>query len=204
MDLVDDEMPGGFPSVHNMRQTREQHQASNPTQGQSQGDLLAQAMQQITLLQNRLNTIETSSSARSSNHGDVLQQQLLQALLNQSTRGHGTGEGIRRKRLPVPERFDGEDRARFPTFMAQLDAKLEQDGDLLGNEKAKVQYMFGQLAGKAAQQLEPWYPKHRENLAVFTVHGMEKQLRAVFEDRKLRERARNKMRQMHQGKRSLT
>ena len=86
--------------------------------------------------------------------GDLMTEliRLQQQLVKQQLTGSVADDG-RKKKLPDPERFDGEDRAKYPTFETYLLAKLDVDRLVIGNEQTQVFYAFGRLTGRAAEQM---------------------------------------------------
>ena len=101
--------------------------------------------------------------------------------------GSVTDDG-RKKKLPDPERFDGDDRAKYPTFEIYLLAKFDVDRLVIGNEQTQVFYAFGRLTGKAAEKMRPWVTAYVDSPS-FTVTGFIKQMRAPSLDPELASRA---------------
>ena len=107
-----------------------------------------------------------------------------------------------KKKLPDPERFDGQDRSQYPTFETYLRAKLNVDSLVIGNEATKVYYAFGRLSGLAAEQMRPWVSTYTDT-PFFTVSRFIKHMRSSFLDPELQSRAQSKLGYMRQNKRSI-
>ena len=107
-----------------------------------------------------------------------------------------------KKKLPDPERYDGEDKAKYPSFETNLEAKIALDGNILGSRANQVWYAYGRLTGRASELLQPWIQKHKDT-PWFTVSSFIEQMRATFQDPELGRRALDKLGSMRQGKQGL-
>lgn len=102
--------------------------------------------------------------------------------------------------LPHPEKFDGADLSFFPQFEGLLRAKLEIDGNAIGQEKEKVWYAFGRLSGEAAVRIFPWM-SYAERESKFTVNDFIEQLRTAFRDPRQQQKALGQINRTKQGSR---
>ena len=100
--------------------------------------------------------------------------------------------------LPHPEKFDGSELSFFPQFEGLLRAKLEIDGQAIGQEKERVWYAFGRLSGGAAARIFPWmeYAARQHKL---TVYEFMEQLRTAFRDPRQQQKALGQINRTKQG-----
>ena len=108
-----------------------------------------------------------------------------------------------KKKLPDPERYDGEDRSHFPAFEINLKAKVHGDAEILGNAKDRVLYAYSRLSGKAAALMQPWIEANG-GAPSFNFSNFLDQLRMTFRDPESTRRAATKLANMQQGTASLT
>ncbi len=105
-------------------------------------------------------------------------------------------------RLPNPEKFDGIDLNFFPQFEGSLRAKLQIDGDTIGQEREQVWYAFGRLSGKAGERIFPWM-QFAEQRGCLTVAEFFTQLRVAFQDPRRRQKALGQINRTKQGSRQF-
>lgn len=108
-----------------------------------------------------------------------------------------------RAKLPDPEEFDGKDKSLFPQWEGKLHAKLTIDKTAIGDiESDLIWYGFNRLKGDAAAQIFPWISTYKDS-PTFTLDAFYKQLKIVFEDQALQEKALTRLHSLCQGSRSI-
>jgi len=105
-------------------------------------------------------------------------------------------ERSQKKRLPDPERFDGE-RANYPGWKYECEGKLEYDSHLYPTEDAKKRYILSRTKEKANQVLLPWILENQ----LSAVEELWEHLDTQFLDVHRQKRALNKLRHLKQGRR---
>lgn len=120
---------------------------------------------------------------------------LLAALIPQEDRT------TRRRRQPDPEMFDGT-RSKFPIFIQQLTAKIENDQEDFSNEKAACDYAFGRLKDSAAQLMLPYMRSLRADNS-YDFNKLLTFFHQMFGDPHQEERARDRVMSMRQGNKSI-
>ncbi len=109
---------------------------------------------------------------------------------------------VQKAKLPHPEKFTGEDKTMYPQFEGMLQAKLEIDGAVIGNEREKVWYAFGRLTDSAAVRIYPWMT-YAQRQGRFTVDELFTQMRLAFHDPRHQQKALDSLNRTKQGKRPL-
>ncbi|EFQ88856.1 hypothetical protein PTT_15071, partial [Pyrenophora teres f. teres 0-1] len=105
-------------------------------------------------------------------------------------------ERSQKKRLPDPERFDG-DRSNYPGWKYECEGKLEYDSHLYPSQDAKKRYILSRTKEKATQVLLPWLLENQ----LSTVKELWEHLDTQFLDVHRQKRAPNKLRHLKQGRR---
>ena len=110
-------------------------------------------------------------------------------------------EKPRRRRLPDPEHFDG-DKKKFPNWIYNMKSKLVHDKEDFDNERKACDYVFSRVKGTAATLIKP-YLKNMENKSEWNTDNLVRFMETMFGDPHAAERARDKLMNLMQGKRSL-
>jgi hypothetical protein len=166
-------------------------------QNDALASMAAQQNQAITLLVNRINTLEEQASTRMDT-ATPTQSTLTDPLLNTTTTYNG--QRTRKHKLPSPGKFDGKDFALYPQFEGMLRAKVEIDGPAIGEEWEQVWYAFGCLEGLAAGRVYPWMSAYNRTQE-FTVAKFFQQMAVAFSDPHQQEKALGELRRIKQGTR---
>lgn len=151
----------------------------------------------ISQLREHVNAIESARSATSNTPDSQSEAPTMSGAIPATT----TTTMIHRKaRLPNPDKFDGTELSFFPQFEGLLQAKLDIDGSVIGDEKEKVWYAFGRLSGSAAARIFPWMKYAAENNTL-SVEEFMAQLRTAFLDHRQQQKALGEINRTKQGSR---
>ena len=94
-----------------------------------------------------------------------------------------------RHSLGHPEKFDGEDKTKYPPFKGFLIAKLQIDQPAIGGETEQVWYAYGRLSGKAAARVFPWLEASQRTGQALLIDSFMEQMDAAFYDPQIAQRA---------------
>ena len=141
-------------------------------QHRQQQEVNAQLAQGLSAIQETLSLLTPATSRRPSQPAPLAQEPANSTTLSRKPR-HS---------LSHPDKYDGENRAAYPTFKGHLRAKLRIDAAAIGGEVEQVWYGFGRLAGKAADRIFPWLSRADQSPEALRVDDFFNQLDAAFLD----------------------
>lgn len=117
-----------------------------------------------------------------------------------------TGPALARRprhQLPHPAAYDNTDQSLFLPFLAELQAKFAIDGTAIGNNFARVWYVFNRLAGDARTKVYPWLRIYAQDPATAAPDVLERfyhHLNVLFENRQLVEQSNQELNRLRQGR----
>lgn len=105
-----------------------------------------------------------------------------------------------RETYKINEQYDHSQPSLWPQFELKLRAKLQIDGNVLGDDERKIYRLFAYLSGVAAQRALPWIENYAANSTVgeFLDH-----LRATFGDPTREKKALTRLNTLRQGKKTF-
>jgi len=105
-----------------------------------------------------------------------------------------------KQRLGEVTKLDGKDKAKYREFSVEMAAKLEIDGDAIGDEKTQVWYAYNGLTGEAKSRIFPWVETTR-GTSHFTLQGLREQMDLAFLDPRARQKALDELNRIKQRSR---
>jgi hypothetical protein len=105
-----------------------------------------------------------------------------------------------KQRLGEVAKFDGKDKAKYREFSIKMAAKLEIDGEAIGDEKTQVWYAYSGLTGEAESRIFPWVETTR-GTPQFTLRGLHEQMDLAFLDPRARQKAIDELNRIKQRSR---
>jgi hypothetical protein len=102
-----------------------------------------------------------------------------------------------KQRLGDVAKYDGKDKAKYREFSIEMTAKLEIDGNAIGDEKTQVWYAYSGLAGEAKSRIFPWVEIAR-GTSQFTLQGLREQMDLAFLDPRAKQKAIDKLNRIKQ------
>src|SRR5271167_3081902 len=105
-----------------------------------------------------------------------------------------------KQRLGDVAKYDGKDKAKYREFSVEMAAKLEIDGDAIGDEKTQVWYTYNGLTGEAKSRIFPWVETTR-GTSHFTLQGLREQMDLAFLDPRARQKALDELNRIKQHSR---
>ena len=122
-----------------------------------------------------------------------------------ATSGSSNGSKQRpRHILPPLEKYDGINKALYPQFESQLQAKLVIDRDAIGGAFECVWYAFACLKDEAAAKVHPWmmvYASQNKVVNWATLDALFEHMQLLFQERERRQKALAKLNVLRQGNR---
>lgn len=168
-------------------------QASPPKANRdSVAAMMAQMMEMLSPIANRLEVLERKQSDRRSDASPALATPPSPPPVEVSQ------VPTRKSKFPDPERFNGT-RDNYPGWKFECEGKLEYDQGMFPTEDAKIRYVLSRTKDKANQVLLPWVLENRGG----SVAGLWEHMDMQFQDVHQQQRALDKLRHLRQGRRPI-
>jgi len=154
--------------------------------------MMAQMMEMLSPIANRLEVLERKQSDRRSDASPTFATPPSPPPIETSQ------VPAHKRKFPDPERFDGT-RDNYPGWKFECEGKLEYDRSMFPTKDAKIRYVLSRTKDKANQVLLPWVLENRGG----SVAGLWEHMDTQFQDVHQQQRALDKLRHLRQGRRPV-